>query len=120
MHLHTQRPRLAHQAKGELERVHAHSIGLPHGGVGVALVAVLFAQLLGAQHLGLVAKNVAPHPGLLFQVGHFFFAVRHVQMAAVEGVAVNLAGERLEVFKAGADFGVQRFGGVQAPARYPL
>ena len=72
--------------------------------MGIALVAILFAQLLGCEHLGLVAKNVAPHPGLLFQVSHFFFAVRHVQMAAVNGVAVNLLRERLEVLKAGINF----------------
>ena len=110
VHFGAQCAGFAHQAKSEFKRMHAHAFGLPHGGVRVALVAVVGAQFFGAQHACAVAKDVAAYPRLFLQVGYLGCAVRHIQMPAVKSVAIDLLGERFEVIKASADFGVQLFG----------
>ena len=112
--------RFAHHLECEFKRMNAYAIGLPHRALGIALITKLFLEFFFAEHLGLVAEDVAANPGLLFQVSHFFRAVRYVQVAAVVGIAMEFTRKRFEVFKAGSNFGVELFSRVDSPAIDPL
>ena len=118
--LHAQRARLAHQAVGELQRVDADAVRLVHRAGGLVVVAVLLTQLLRCEHARVVAEHFAHHRGLAGQHGHHLGPVRHVQVAAARGVAIDLAGEFGKGLEAGADLGIQLEGHVAPPLRDPL
>ena len=120
VHRHAQCAGLAQQPEGELEWVDAHALGLEHRALGFALVAVVAPQFLGAHHAGGVAEGLAHQAGFGLQRNELLGPVRQVEVAAVEGVAVDLRGEVAKVLEAAADLGVQLLRGVQAPALDPL
>ncbi|MNT57276.1 hypothetical protein D3C72_1946360 [compost metagenome] len=120
MHAHPQLARLPQIAIGQLQRMHAHAVGLVHRAHGLAVVHIAFLQLRAAEHPDVVAEHVPHHLGLVFQEGHLLLAVRRVQVPPRLRVAVHLRHQALPVFEAFADLGVQPPRGVQPPARDPL
>ena len=120
VNLHAQLPGQPVVPKGQFQRMNTHTLGLKQCAVGLLLLTKFLAQLGARQHARLVTEDLPHHLGLIGQKGHFFLAVGHVEVPVVLSIAVNLGHQTSKRFKARANFRVQTFGRVQAPAPDPL
>src|SRR5207249_1019235 len=90
--LHAERAGLPDQPEREFERVDADAFGLEHRAGLLAFVVIVAAYFFGTQHPRRIAELFAHELRLLTRVLELLEPMREIEMSAVEGVAIDLAG----------------------------